>query len=63
MVKAQIPEVPKLAASVHTLKAQLDKEKAKVDALSVMLENPTKHEKWRDLGGEDPDQEALQAKI
>lgn len=28
-----------------------------------MLENPTKHPHWRDLGGEDPDQEALQAKI
>ncbi len=28
-----------------------------------MLENPGKHPKWRDLGGEDPDQEALQAKI
>lgn len=31
--------------------------------LSEMLENPTKHPHWRDLGGEDPDQEALQAKI
>ena len=59
VVKAQVPEVPKLAANVHTLKAQLDKEKAKVDTLSVMLENPTKHPHWRDLGGEDPDQEAL----
>lgn len=59
VVKAQIPEVPKLAAQVHTLKASLDKEKAKVDTLSVMLENPTQHPHWRDLGGEDPDQEAL----
>ena len=63
VVKAQIPEVPKQASQVHTLKAQLDKEKAKVDTLSVMLENPTQHPHWRDLGGEDPDQEALQAKI
>jgi chromosome segregation ATPase len=31
--------------------------------LSEMLENPTKHPHWRDLGGEDPDQEALSAKI
>lgn len=28
-----------------------------------MLENPAKHPKWKDLGGEDPDQEALSAKI
>jgi len=48
---------------VHTLKSSLDREKAKVESLSEMLENPTRHPHWRDLGGEDPDQEALQAKI
>lgn len=31
--------------------------------LSEMIENPSSHPKWRDLGGEDPDDEALQAKI
>ena len=63
VVRKQVPEVPDLAQQVHTLKASLDKEKAKVEMLSEMLENPTKHPHWRDLGGEDPDQEALQAKI
>ena len=28
-----------------------------------MIENPANHPKWRDLGGEDPQQEALGAKI
>jgi hypothetical protein len=63
VVHKSIPEVPKLAAQVHTLKSSLDKEREKVNELSKMLENPDKHPHWRDLGGEDPDQEALQAKI
>lgn len=63
VVRKQIPDVPDLAGNVHTLKSQLDRERAKVDSFSEMLENPTKHPHWRDLGGEDPDQEALQAKI
>ncbi|CDW91529.1 UNKNOWN [Stylonychia lemnae] len=63
VVRKQIPEVPQLAESVIDLKKKLDKEREKVEQLSEMLENPGKHPKWRDLGGEDPDQEALQAKI
>ena len=63
VVRKQVPEVPTLASSVHSLKSNLDKEKAKVEMLSEMLENPSQHPHQRDLGGEDPDQEALQAKI
>lgn len=63
VVRKQIPEVPDLAESVIDLKKKLDKEREKVESLSEMLENPGEHPKWRDLGGEDPDQEALQAKI
>eukprot|EP00347_Sterkiella_histriomuscorum_P000313 403376359 len=63
VVRKQIPDVPQLAESVIDLKKKLDKEREKVEQLSEMLENPGKHPKWRDLGGEDPDQEALQAKI
>lgn len=63
VVRKQIPEVPQLAESVIDLKKKLDKEREKVEQLSEMLENPSRHPKWRDLGGEDPDQEALQAKI
>lgn len=59
VVRKQIPEVPELAESVIDLKKKLDMEREKVHQLSEMLENPASHPKWRDLGGEDPDQEAL----
>jgi hypothetical protein len=57
--------VPKLAEQVITLKKELDTEKARVDMFSRFLEDPemTDKRKRRDLEGEDPDQEALQAKI
>ena len=63
MVRKQIPTVPNLAETVIDLKKKLDIEKEKVEMLSETLENPSNHPKWRDLGGEDPDNEALQAKI
>ena len=59
VVRKQIPDVPELAGTVHTLKSSLDREKAKVETLSDMLENPKKHPHKRELEGEDPDQEAL----
>jgi hypothetical protein len=60
-----VPEVPKLAEQVITLKKELDTEKERVEMLSRYLEDPemTDKRKRKDLGGEDPDQEALQAKI
>jgi len=48
---------------VIDLKEKLDDEKKKVENLSEMLENPTNHPNQKILGGEDPDSEALQAKI
>lgn len=58
-----VPEVPKLAEQVIDLKKKRDNERAKVNELSALLENPEQHPKRRDLEGEDPDQDALQAKI
>jgi len=55
VVRKQIPEVPELAEQVIDLKNKLDEEKEKVRSYSDMLENPSRHPKWRDLGGEDPD--------
>lgn len=63
VVRKQIPEVPILAEKVIDLKTRLGKEKELVEALSGQLENPAKHPKWRDLGGEDPESEALTAKV
>jgi hypothetical protein len=63
VVQKLIPEVPDLADQVIDLKRKRDGEKDKVNELSSLLENPEQHPKRRDLEGEDPDQEALQAKI
>jgi hypothetical protein len=40
VVRKSIPEVPELAAQVHTLKSSLDKVRAEVEIHSEMLENP-----------------------
>jgi len=48
---------------VIDLKHKLDAEKDTVRDLSEQLENPELHPNRTDLGGEDPDSEALQAKI
>ena len=55
VVRKSIPEVPDLAAQVHTLKSGLDRERSIVEILSDKLEDPANHPHWRDLGGEDPD--------
>jgi len=52
-----------LANQVIDLKHKLDAEKDTVRDLSEQLENPELHPNRTDLGGEDPDSEALQAKI
>jgi len=55
--------VPGLADQVIQLKADLNREKEKEKELSEALENPENKNRYRDLGGDDPDQEALEAKI
>lgn len=65
VVHAQIPEVPKLSSKLIGLKKNVDDTKSSVEQLSRYLEDPecTDKRKRRDLEGEDPDQEALNAKI
>lgn len=63
VVDKQVPEVPKLAGKVVELNEQLDSKKLEVQKLSESLEDPGNHPNAVDLPGEDPDQEALQAKI
>ena len=63
VVQKQIPDVPKLAQEVHDLSESLTKEKERVGELSAILEDPEKHPRKVDLEGEDPDTEALNAKI
>lgn len=58
-----VPEVPKLASRVIELKEARDRERTVVNERSALLENPEQHPRKIDLKGEDPDQDALQAKI
>ena len=55
--------VPKLADKVIELKNQLQLEQEKEKRLSEELENPENIKRWRELKGEDPDEQALDAKI
>lgn len=60
--RKSIDVVPKLADSVIQLKNELDLEKQKERNLADELENPENKDRLKELGGEDPDQEALLAK-
>ncbi len=63
VVLKQVPRVPQLAEKLIQLKQQRDKQIAVVNERSALLENPDQHPRRKDLEGEDPDQDALQAKI
>ena len=63
VVDKQVPEVPKLAEKVLELEEELNAKKMEVQELSEKLEDPKKHPNAVDLPGEDPDEEALLAKI
>jgi hypothetical protein len=63
VARKDIPNVPKLADEIVQLKNELNIEKEKEKKLAEELENPNNQKRWRDLGGDDPDQEALEAKI
>ena len=58
-----MPEVPILASKVKELHREREKLKAAVAEHSQKLENPEEHPRRVNLGGEDPDQDALTAKI
>ncbi|KAL4491397.1 hypothetical protein ABPG72_008053 [Tetrahymena utriculariae] len=59
----QIDTVPRLASDVLSLKQELNMQKERYYELSDKLEDPTNKDRWRELGGEDPDKESLDARI
>lgn len=63
LVRKQIPEVPKYAAEVIALQTELQAEKEKEKELAAKLEDPSNSKRFNELPGEDPDEEALEAKI
>ena len=60
--RKSIDVVPKMADNVIQLKNELDLERQKERKLAEELENPENKDRLKELGGEDPDQEALLAK-
>ncbi|CAD8053214.1 unnamed protein product [Paramecium sonneborni] len=63
VARKDILQIPQLSSKVIQLKDELELEKKKESQLSEELENPNNQQRFRELGGEDPDQEALDAKI
>ncbi|TNV74900.1 hypothetical protein FGO68_gene7395 [Halteria grandinella] len=63
VARKDILQIPQFSAKVIQLKDELELEKKKESQLSEQLENPNNQLRFRELGGEDPDQEALDAKI
>lgn len=63
VARSKIPHVPKLADEVIRLKNELEAERLKEQELSEKLEDPGNADRWREFKGDDPDQEALEAKI
>lgn len=63
VMRKKVPEVPELAQRVVNLKSELQKAKERVLELSEKLEDPDNHPIWKNLPGEDPDEEQLKAKI
>lgn len=56
-------EVPNLANKVLDLQRQIQDVHIHESDLSRQLEDPENTKRWRELEGEDPDEEALDAKI
>ncbi|EGR31626.1 hypothetical protein IMG5_105660 [Ichthyophthirius multifiliis] len=63
LVQKQIQTVPVLAQQIMQYKLDLNQNKKYYFELSQKLENPENVERWRDLGGQDLDDEQLEAKI
>lgn len=63
LVRKQIPEVPTFASEVISLQAELEAERDKEKELAAKLEDPSNSKRFNELPGEDPDEEALEAKI
>jgi predicted nucleic acid-binding Zn-ribbon protein len=61
--RKKVPEIPKLAGRVKQLYEELNTEIMREAKLSNELERTENKDRWREVPGEDPDPEALKAKI
>ena len=63
VTRKQLPQMPAMADKATKLREQLNEEQKKTEKLCKDLESPENTERWRSLGGEDPDLEQLTAKV
>lgn len=63
VTRKQLPQMPQMAEKATKLREQLNEEQKKTEKLCKDLESPENTERWRSLGGEDPDLEQLTAKV
>ncbi|EGZ30262.1 hypothetical protein PHYSODRAFT_477524 [Phytophthora sojae] len=61
--RRQLPHLPELAQRIMSLQEELKQEKDVTELLCRDLETPKNNDRWRALGGEDPDEEQLSAKL
>ncbi|KAG3118844.1 hypothetical protein PI124_g2623 [Phytophthora idaei] len=61
--RRQLPHLPELAQRILALQEDLKQEKDVTELLCRDLETPKNNDRWRSLGGEDPDEEQLVAKL
>lgn len=57
--RRQLPHLPELAQRIMSLQEELKQEKDVTELLCRDLETPKNNDRWRALGGEDPDEEQL----
>jgi len=63
VTRKRLPDMPELAEKAALLQGQLDTERTRTEKLCKELEDPANGERWRSLGGEDPDLDQLSAKV
>ena len=63
VVRALMPAVPQLDASIASLQQQLLEERRRTADLSQKLESPDNLSRWRELGGHIPEQAELAVKL
>ncbi|KAI9986896.1 hypothetical protein PInf_025865 [Phytophthora infestans] len=61
--RRQLPHLPELAQRILLLQEDLKQEKDVTELLCRDLETPKNSDRWRSLGGEDPDEDQLTAKL
>ena len=59
----RLPEVDELKRRLKDLESDLQQERRNTEDISAKLETPETKSRWRELDGEDPDQEQLSVKI